>query len=273
MKYAVLGTPIAHSRSPQLQTGFAKAAGLADFTYERIETDCPALESTIDRLRAEGFGGFNCTMPLKTDMSRLADSQTHEAKLLSSVNTVAIRDGRFDCTTTDGGGIILTVKRALGEGVSGKKVLLLGAGGAARSAALSLKLAGADMTILNRTVDSAKALTEMIGGGRYDRLDNSTLCEYAKEAEILVNCTSLGMRGKSGFESLDFLGNMKDGVVIDAVYEPLETELLACARERGIKAMSGLWMLVYQGALAFEWWTGILPDEDACLEAFERISR
>ena len=81
------------------------------------------------------------------------------------------------------------------------------------------------------------------------------------------------MRGKSGFESLDFLGNMKDGVVIDAVYEPLETELLKEAESRGIKAMSGLWMLVYQGALAFEWWTGILPDEDACLEAFERISR
>lgn len=274
MKYAVLGTPIAHSRSPQLQLGFAHAAGFNDFSYERIETDCPALEQTIRRLADEGFGGFNCTMPLKTDMSELADRLTHEAELLHSVNTVAIRGGKFDCTTTDGGGIILTAKRALGESVSGKRVLLLGAGGAARSAALSLHLAGAKLTILNRTLKSALALNEMLGGAALcGALTRDNLCEAASEAELLVNCTAAGMTGQPEFESLDFLENMKkDRVVIDAVYNPLDTKLLCRARELGLTAMSGLWMLVYQGALAFEWWTGVLPDEAACEAAFNRIA-
>lgn len=274
MKYAVLGTPIEHSRSPQLQLGFAHAAGFNDFSYERIETDCPALEQTIRRLADEGYGGFNCTMPLKTDMSSLADRLTHEAELLHSVNTVAIRGGKFYCTTTDGGGIILTAKRALGESVSGKRVLLLGAGGAARSAALSLHLAGAKLTILNRTLKSALALNEMLGGAALcGALTRDNLCEAASEAELLVNCTAAGMTGQPEFESLDFLGNMKkDRVVIDAVYNPLDTKLLCRARELGLTAMSGLWMLVYQGALAFEWWTGVLPDESACEAAFNRIA-
>ena len=274
MKFAVLGTPIAHSRSPKLQMGFAKAAGIAYFSYERIETDRGALESTVKRLVSEGYAGFNCTMPLKTDMSALADSLTHEAKLLRSVNTVAVRDGKLDCATTDGGGIILTAKRALGESVSGKNVLLLGAGGAARSAALSLSLAGAKLTILNRTVSAADELCGMIGGGLPAALNVENLDEYSRGADLLVNCTSLGMRGKPEFDDSGFLGNLSDGgVVIDAVYDPLETKLLAAAKARGLSAMSGLWMLVYQGALAFEWWTGILPDEDACYEAFCDISK
>lgn len=274
MKYAVLGTPIAHSRSPMLQCGFARAAGLTDFTYERIETDRDQLKATVDRLVSEGYSGFNCTMPLKTDMSELADALTKEARLLSSVNTVAIRDGHLDCTTTDGGGIILTAKRALGESVLGKKVLLLGAGGAARSAALSLSLAGARLTILNRTLDGAKELVQLLGSGEYAQLSDENLIEYSKGAELVVNCTALGMKGKPRFESLEFLKGMyRGGVVIDAVYDPLDTELLCRARELGLSAMSGLWMLIYQGALAFEWWTGILPDENACMAAFDEISK
>lgn len=273
MKYAVLGSPIAHSRSPQLQGIFAKYAGLDDFSYERIETDCASLKATVERLKAEGYAGFNCTMPLKTDMADMADKLTNEAKMLRSVNTVAVRNGILDCTTTDGGGIILTIKRALGEGADKKKVLLLGAGGAARSAALSLALSGAELTVLNRSVDSAKKLCEDVGGRHFDVLNDQTLAEYSKSTDILINCTSLGMSGKDSFKSLDFISGLRsDSLVIDAVYNPLETELLKAARAHGLVSMSGLWMLVYQGALAFEWWTGILPDENACAAAFEYIS-
>lgn len=274
LKLAVLGSPIAHSRSPQLQRVFADSIGLDDFSYERIETTCETLNDTVRRLVAEGYDGFNCTMPLKTDMAALADKLTHEAELLRSVNTVAVRDGRLDCATTDGGGIILTAKRALGESVSGKRVLLLGAGGAARSAALSLSLAGAKLTILNRTLNSALTLNEMLGGTAVcDALTEDNLNKAAADAELLVNCTAAGMTGQPEFESLDFLGNMKMGTsVIDAVYNPLETRLLSRARELGLNAVSGLWMLVYQGALAFEWWTGILPDETACEAAFNTIA-
>lgn len=274
LKLAVLGSPIAHSRSPQLQRVFADSIGLDDFSYERIETTCETLNDTVNRLVDEGYDGFNCTMPLKTDMAALADKLTHEAELLRSVNTVAVRDGKLDCATTDGGGIILTANRALGESVSGKRVLLLGAGGAARSAALSLKLAGAKLTILNRTLKSALTLNEMLDGSAVcDALTEDNLNKAAADTELLVNCTAAGMTGQPEFESLDFLGNMKMGTsVIDAVYNPLETKLLCRARELGLNAVSGLWMLVYQGALAFEWWTGILPDETACEAAFNTIA-
>ncbi len=280
LKLAVLGSPIAHSRSPQLQTSFAKDCGIADFTYERIETTCDTLRGTINRLRDEGYDGFNCTMPLKTDMARLADSLSEEARILCSANTVAVRDGKFYADTTDGIGILLTVRRGFGDmtlspeaAVRGKRVVLLGAGGAARSVALSLKNAGAELIILNRTVSGAKELREMLG---IDcpclPLTDEVLCGAAVECDVLINCTALGMSGKPEFSSLSFVDALReDALVVDAVYNPLETALLKRAKERGLGALSGLWMLVYQGAVSFEKWSGVLPGEDACERAFEII--
>ena len=239
MRCAVLGSPIAHSRSPRLQEEFARGV-IPEFSYIKIETTCDTLHETVGRLVSEGYSGFNCTMPLKTDMAGLCDEITREAEILRSVNTVTIRGGRLYGDTTDGRGILLTVRRALGmvdssldTVVRGKRVLLLGAGGAARSVALSMALGGAELTVLNRTVESEE---------------------------------------KQGFESLEFLYNLFSGsLVVDAVYDPHETELLKRAGELGLKTAGGLWMLVYQGALAFRNWTGNLPDEDACMRAFDVI--
>lgn len=281
LKLAVLGTPIAHSRSPQLQTSFANDCGITDFSYERIETDRPALLATVNRLRDEGYDGFNCTMPLKTDMALLADYLGDEARVLCSANTVAVRDGKFHADTTDGIGILLTVRRGFGdmtvsytEAVRGKRVVLLGAGGAARSAALSLHNAGAKLTLVNRSVGGAVALRTMLGSDCecIALADTDALNRACGECDILINCTSLGMSGSPEFESLSFIDALgKDTLVIDAVYNPLETALLKYAAGRGLRAVSGLWMLVYQGAVAFEKWSGVLPDEDACFRAFELI--
>ncbi len=281
LKLAVLGSPIAHSRSPQLQNSFARDCGIADFSYERIETTCDTLEETVQRLMTEGYDGFNCTMPLKTDMAHMADYIEDEAKTLWSANTVSVRDGKLYADTTDGVGILLTVRRGYGElnkpyteCVRGKRVVLLGAGGAARSVALSLKKAGAVLTIFNRTLDAAFALRDMlkVDCECLELRDEASLCRAAKKCDILINCTALGMSGKPEFDSLSFVDGMCDGaMVIDAVYNPLETKLLKRAAERGLSAVSGLWMLVYQGAVAFEKWSGILPDEDACLRAFDLI--
>ncbi len=281
LKLAVLGTPIAHSRSPKLQASFAGDCGIGNFSYERIETDRNSLKATVGRLRAEGYDGFNCTMPLKTDMAALADVLTDEARILQSVNTVSIRDGKFHCDTTDGMGILLTVRRGLGnmntsptEAIMGKNAVLLGAGGAARSAALSLKNAGAQLTVLNRTLEGAYALDAMLGGGCrcLPLADEPSLCMAAAECDILINCTSLGMKDSAEFKSLSFVAALPaHALVIDAVYNPLETALLRIAEARGIRTMSGLWMLVYQGAAAFEKWSGVLPDEHACSRAFDAI--
>ncbi len=281
LKLAVLGSPIAHSRSPQLQESFARDCDIADFSYERIETTCDTLYSTVRMLMANGYDGFNCTMPLKTDMARLADYVSDEGRALCSANTVSIKDGKLYADTTDGVGILLTIRRGYNETdkpyencVKGKRAVLLGAGGAARSAALSLKKAGAVLTIFNRTLDSAYALRNMLNDGCecFELGDNTALCKAASECDILINCTALGMSEKPEFESLAFVDGMSRGaMVIDAVYNPLETALLKRALERGLVAMSGLWMLVYQGAVAFEKWSGVLPNEDACQRAFDII--
>ncbi|MBQ8509708.1 MAG: shikimate dehydrogenase [Clostridia bacterium] len=288
LKLAVLGSPIAHSRSPQLQGVFADCCGMEGFSYERIETTRETLLPTVRRLVTEGYDGFNCTMPLKTDMALLADEIGGEARILCSANTVAVRGGKLYADTTDGGGILLTVRRGLtspgdtqnvtpASVIAGKRVLLLGAGGAARSTALSLALAGAKLTILNRTPGSALALGRMLSGcGCGDVTCGALTAESMREAavgtDILINCTAAGMIGQEDFISLDFVDALPEGaLVIDAVYNPLETALLRRAVTRGLPVMSGLWMLIYQGALAFEKWSGWLPDETACAKAFETI--
>ncbi len=279
MKLAVLGSPIAHSRSPELQHSFARDCGVCEFSYERIETTRESLIPTVKRLIAEGYDGFNCTMPLKTDMALLADYLEDEARELCSANTVAVRDGKLYAGTTDGGGILLTIKRGFREmnkadaDITGKRVALLGAGGAARSVALSLKNAGAELTVLNRTLSSAIALKTMLGVDcECFELERNSLLRAAESCDILINCTAAGMAGKAEFEDLSFVEALRpDALVIDAVYNPLETLLLKKAEARGLMAMSGLWMLVYQGALAFERWSGTLPDEDACKRAFDLI--
>ncbi len=280
LKLAVLGSPIAHSRSPQLQTSFARDCGIADFSYQRIETTCDTLHDTINRLRDEGYDGFNCTMPLKTDMARLADSLSEEARILCSANTVAVRGGKFVADTTDGIGVLLTVRRGFGDmtlspeaAIKGKRVALLGAGGAARSVALSMKNAGAELILLNRTLSGAEELREML---RIEcpclPLIGEALCGAVRECDVLINCTALGMSGKPEFASLSFVDELRDdALVVDAVYNPLETALLKRAKARGLRALSGLWMLVYQGAASFEKWSGVLPGEDACERAFEII--
>ena len=265
MRCAVLGSPIAHSRSPRLQEEFARGV-IPEFSYIKIETTRDTLRETVGRLVSEGYSGFNCTMPLKTDMAGLCDEITREAEILRSVNTVTIRDGRLYGDTTDGRGILLTVRRALGLVDSSLDEIVRG-----------MALGGAELTVLNRTVETVEKLWKMLSdagapGVRYGGFTLPGLRDAAESADILVNCTAAGMTGKPGFESLEFLDYLRPGsLVIDAVYEPLETELLKRAGELGLKTAGGLWMLVYQGALAFGNWTGNLPDEDACVRAFDVI--
>lgn len=281
LKLAVLGCPIAHSRSPMLHELFAKHVGISEFSYERIETTCDTLEETVKSLIANGYDGFNCTMPLKTDMVKLSDEISDDARALCSVNTVHIKDSKTVSHTTDGEGILLAIRRGYGcfdrsaaQCVLGKRVLLLGAGGAARSAALSLKNAGAELTIVNRTLESAYALRDMLGSD-FECLpldESNAVCRAAKSSDILINCTAAGMSGKPEFKSLDFVDELPShAMVLDAVYNPIETALLRRAKARGLLALSGLWMLIYQGAVAFEIWSGTMPNEDTCAAAFEFI--
>lgn len=215
-----------------------------------------------------GYAGFNATMPHKEELLPLMDELDEDARLIGAVNTVCLRDGKAYGYNTDGAGFL----RALADEnitVEGRRVLVLGAGGAARAVCLKLAQAGADVTVCNRTVDKAAALCarmpERLHPAGFDR---DTLHRAAAECALLVNCTSLGMAGAGGrFEDLSFLDALApETPVCDLIYAPAETELLRQARERGHRTMNGMGLLVHQAVLALERFTGV-PIDAAAMRA------
>ncbi len=253
VKLAVLGSPIAHSRSPLLHSTLGKLCGLP-LTYEAIDTPQSALAERVKELQAKGYLGWNCTMPLKTDMAATVHAKSEAAARLDSVNTVlSLEDGTLYGDTTDGNGILGTLAHH-GIDPKGKNVVLLGAGGAARSVADALLGAGAKLQVLNRT-------PKTFDGMEAKELTPVALQAACRTCDILVQTTSLGMAGKEDFSDLSFLEALPaHAFVIDAVYHPLKTTLLRRSEALGLSYADGLWMLVYQGICSFTAWTGIAPD-------------
>ena len=271
-RFALLGSPIAHSLSPKIHEIFAEGCGI-NIEYTKIETDIATLKETVEYLKASGYSGFNCTMPLKEEMVKYVDKKSRQCEFLGVCNTVKIeKGGAFFAHTTDGGGMLGALAHN-GLEAAGKSVLVLGAGGTAKSIILSLAEAGARaVCVLNRPGENLKACMslflahENVHFGAFEPEGIKKAMEEHKP-DILINATRLGM---SGFEQApafdlgyDFLDLLKgEATVADAVYEPLETALLSAAKRRGLKALDGFWMLVYQGALAFELWTDKkIPEE------------
>lgn len=256
-RLCVIGDPISHSKSPRVQNAMLQALGLG---YEYSAVRVPAGETArwLDRARAEGWVGFNATMPHKEALVPLMDQLDRDARRMGAVNTVCIREGVYYGYNTDGGGF-LGALADLGVDPADKRVLVLGAGGAAKAVSASLAQAGATVTVANRTLAKAQALCRMDP----DRLtpagfDPATLTALAEESDLLVNCTSLGMTGASGdFTDLSFLEGLPRGAAVcDAIYAPPETALLRRARELGHPTGNGLGMLVNQAILALECFVG-----------------
>lgn len=258
---AVLGRPIAHSLTPPLMELIAEHhKNTVDCT--RIDCGEAELAATVKELAEKKLKGFNCTMPLKTEMSALCRDISTEAGILRSVNTVRINeDGTFSGTTTDGAGMIAAI-RERGCEVTGETVILLGAGGAARSIALALCRAGVKkLILLNRTVSSLDSVVGMLEecGCSTETVTASIsdIDRFAPEGKVLINATSCGMHGCDGFASLDFVDLLPVGAAVaDAVYNPRETELIVAAKSRGLTAVPGLYMLIWQGILAYDFFTG-----------------
>lgn len=281
MKFALLGTPISHSLSPVIHSIFANECGL-EVSYELIDTDANTLKETIQRLKDDGYMGFNCTMPLKTEIIAYLDEKSAESSVLKSCNTVKIENGQLKGYTTDGFGIEKSIEK-YGNPIEGSDVLMFGTGGTARSALYSLIKSGArSITVLNRSETGLKSLellsksienknTKLI----FDLLTIENANHYAENIGIYINSTSLGMTGFDEFENFDFLKNLSPGtVVFDAVYNPIKTNLLTNAEICGHKTVNGLYMLVYQGIKAFSIWTGKDPmnaAEKAYVSASEKI--
>ncbi|HEX9569963.1 MAG TPA: shikimate dehydrogenase [Rhodospirillales bacterium] len=264
----VIGWPVGHSLSPRLH-GYWLAEHGIDGAYVPLPVrpeDCRAALRMLPKL---GFVGVNVTVPHKQSAAKAVDTLDAVATRTGAVNTVVVEaDGRLAGSNTDGFGFLENLKAgAKGWKASAGAVVIIGAGGAARAIAAALLDAGApEVRIVNRTPARAEALANDIGGA----ITAAAWPDRAKaltDAALLVNATSLGMKGK-GLLDLDLGPLPKDAIVADIVYAPLETPLLKVAATRGHKTVDGLGMLLHQARPGFHCWFGVEPKVTAALREF-----
>ena len=254
MSLQVIGDPVLHSKSPVIH-GAMLAALRLDIEYTAHVVRRGELPDYLAWAKENGVTGFNATMPHKEDLLPLLDWLDGDAALCGAVNTVCLRDGKWVGFNTDGGGALWALE---GAGLwPAKTVVLLGAGGAAKAVAFRLARAGAERVwVCNRTPERAEALCRQYRCGALVPMDFApdTLSRLCGEADLLVNCTNLGMAGcPHQFEGFSFLDALRPGTgVFDLIYHPAETELLSQARSRGLRTVNGLPMLVGQAVLALE---------------------
>ncbi len=254
----VIGHPIAHSRSPKIHGHWLKAYDLAG-SYEAVDVAPDDLAGFIGGLQENGFCGGNVTIPHKEAVAALVGRLDDAAERIGAVNTLWFGDGCLWGSNTDAHGFAANLdEHAPGWAKNGPAVVL-GAGGAARAVIHALKERGvADIRIVNRTLERALELRDRFGGGTsVHRMDSTG--ELLADAGLLVNTTALGMHGNEGLPA-DPAALPDTAIVTDIVYVPLETPLLAAARERGLKCVDGLGMLLHQAVPGFERWFGKRPE-------------
>jgi shikimate dehydrogenase len=255
-RLCVIGDPVEHSLSPKIQRILIREAGAA-YTYDCCTVRRGELGDFMRRARAGEWAGCNVTMPHKQEILRYLDELTPQAQKIGAVNTVRFDRGRAIGHNTDGPGFVESLQRR-GIDWQGKRVVLLGSGGAARAVAMTV---GKDcrLTICNRTAEKAVQLAKESGG---------TAAEHITQPwDLLINATSCGMT--QPFPTLDFLDfAAPNAAVCDLVYQPRHTPLLAACEERKLQTMNGLALLTAQAELSFAFFTG-LPVETLAHPAWE----
>lgn len=244
--YAVAGSPIGASLSPRMHNTALRVAGM-DAVYLPLETaDAQELRGVIDRL---GIRGLSITMPLKETVLPLLKSRSPEVDAMGACNTLLLRDdGNLSGFNTDVAGIVGPLEQRLS--LHGKRVLVLGAGGAARAAVFGLRERGTEVYLLNRTAARAEELARESGAHVLQREELA-----GKHFDIILNSTPYGMRGKQIEPPIE-AGEMNCDLFFDLVYNPLQTPLMLVAKRRGIQTIPGAAMFVAQGVRQFELWTG-----------------
>lgn len=256
----VIGWPVSQSLSPALH-GFWLAQYGIDGAYVPLAIRTEDFSRSLDGLFRAGFRGFNVTVPHKEAAFALAARHDEAARLIGAVNLLVIKDGVLEGCNTDAYGLAATLKQELGAGaLQGKTVAIWGAGGTTRAAIYALAGLGvAEIRLFNRTPDKAAALAKAFAGKVAPKLSAAGYDAWSgKDIALIVHTTSAGMK----VPSLDLpLDAMPDGAaVFDAVYNPLETGLLAKARTRGLKPVDGLWMLLHQAVPSFAAFYGVTPE-------------
>ncbi|MCU0453650.1 MAG: shikimate dehydrogenase [Bacteroidetes bacterium] len=261
-RFAIIGDPIAHSLSPVLHAAAFAALGI-DATYECLRVRREELQDTWERRLRSEFSGFNVTLPHKSAVLPLLDQVEALAASVGAVNTVSNRDGRLEGTNTDIQGIRRALETSVGD-VRGRPVAIIGAGGTARSAvaALAADLTPSHLTFLVRDPERANehlslARRSLACPVEVTRLNDPNLGRVLSEAALIIQTTPVGMEPGTGRSPLPAAFRFTPTqTVFDVIYRPLETAMMAAARQDGARVIGGLEFFLHQGAAAFEIWTG-----------------
>lgn len=270
----IFGDPVAHSLSPRMQNAAIQASVL-DAVYVPFHVTAAQLCDAVKAIRAMSIRGVNLTIPHKEASCHLVDELDASAQMIGAINTIVNDNGHLKGYNTDGLGLLKAVKQELGCEVTGKRVLLLGAGGACRAALVALCQAKVSWVgIANRTRNRSQKLVEEFSAkfsgtafAEYE-LGSSLLNTCDEPVDLLVNTTAVGLKGEDfGFPVVDCL--KPRGAVFDMVYTPEPTVLLDQARKRGLAAADGLGMLAAQGEAAFALWFGQAPEPHVMRRALD----
>jgi len=249
--YGVIGNPVRHSLSPMIHNGAFRRLG---WNAVYLAFEVKNIEEALRGMRGLGVRGVSVTIPFKTEVLPFLDKIEGLAKKVGAVNTIINRRGRLIGYNTDCEGALEALEEKMD--LRGKRVVLLGAGGAARAIGFGLKERGVPLIVVNRSKERGWALSKEL---RCNYLPISSLARMKEgelEADILINATSLGMYPRDGETPIPKKFLKKGMVVMDIVYEPLQTRLLREAKEKGCVTVDGLEMLIRQGMAQFEIWTG-----------------
>jgi len=273
----LIGNPVEHSISPQLHNSLSKMLGL-DLIYVPLRVDKENLGTLVKAIKATDFVGFNVTVPYKREIMKFLDDNTKEAILMGSVNTVKKIEGRLYGYNTDGEGFLRDFKEAAGTGFKGKKVVMIGAGGAARPIAVKIAMEGAEkISLVNRTTQKSVELAEVVNENIAEivqvyNFEDKTLKLAIEESDIIINTTSVGMSPDIDNSPINDMTCFNGQIVYDVIYNPTKTKFLADAESRGCKVINGLGMLFYQGINAYEIWTGVKIPEENLKDIYESFT-
>lgn len=273
--YAVLGHPIAHSLSPQMQNAALRKMGL-DAVYLAFDIPPQRLLDTLKVMAEMGFGGANLTVPLKEEAFRGLKKLDPSAKRLRSVNTVKFSGNEMKGYSSDGSGFLLALQKVFHSSPKGKSIFLLGCGGAGRAVALAcaqeraakILLTDADLGRAEKLRAQIRALNkktvvDIVGVSRTERN------QAARSAELIIQATPVGMH-QSDPPLLERKAFVKNQMVYDLIYMFPETRLMQIARQQGARAANGIDMLAFQGALSLEIWTGRKAPVDIMRKVLEQ---
>jgi shikimate dehydrogenase len=262
-RYALFGNPLRQSKSPIIHAGFAQETH-QDLTYELFEAPVDGFRAAVVAFRATGGQGANVTMPFKLEAFALATDHSERARLTGAVNALKFEGEHIYAENFDGIGLVNDIQRNLGFPIQGRRVLLMGAGGAARGAILPLlEQRPTQLVVANRTVSKAKPLGELFA--RFGSLVAGGYPDLGVQAfDIVINATSASMRGE--LPPVTRAAFASGCLAYDLIYGRSLTPFLALARDAGARRLAdGVGMLVEQAAEAFEWWRGVRPETRAMI--------